>query len=345
MKLQDACAILLSLYHPAFELLGISTTHGNAPLSKTTLNALSVLQAIGQPQIPVIPGASRPFCRTVETAVDIHGESGLEGTDLLPVPERKPLTHCNAIKEMHDALIATPANTAWVIATGPCTNTALLFATYPSLASHIKGVSIMGGAIGSGYTRVTMGPVYTDSKGQSYVRSGNITPFAEFNIWADPESARSVLTNPILQPKTVLIPLDLTHQAYATPKVQEMLLTGAQGRTRLRTMFNELLMFFAQTYSDVFGLTEGPPLHDPLAVAVLLADHPFSDVKIRFDDNDGERWKVDVVLEGEQIGRTVAVLAEDGKGVRIPRSLDLDRFWEVLESCMAKADEVTNYVK
>lgn len=303
------------------------------------------MQAIGQPQIPVIPGAARPFCRTVETATDIHGESGLEGTQLLPLPQRKPLSHCNAIQEMHDALIATPANTAWVIATGPCTNIALLFAVYPHLASHVKGVSIMGGAVGSHYTHVSMGPDYTDSKGQSHVRSGNITPFAEFNIWADPESARSVLTNPILRPKTILIPLDLTHQAYATPKVQEMLVTGAQGRTRLRIMFNELLMFFAQTYSDVFGLHDGPPLHDPLAVAVLLADHADPTVRVPFDDNGGERWTVDVVLEGEQIGRTVIVPAKDGNGVRIPRSLDLNRFWEALESCMAKADEATNYVK
>lgn len=203
----------------------------------------------------------------------------------------------------------------------------------------------MGGAIGSHYTSVSMGPDYLDSKGESHARSGNCTPFAEFNIWADPESARSVLTNPILRSKTILIPLDLTHQAYATPKVQEMLLNGAQGATRLRTMFNELLMFFAHTYSEVFGLNEGPPLHDPLAVAVLLADHPESNTMIRFDDNGGERWNVDVVLEGEQIGRTVIVQAKDGDGVRIPRSLDLDRFWEVLESCMAKADEVTRYIK
>lgn len=342
---QDACAILLSVYHPALQLLGISTTHGNAPLSKTTLNTLSILEAIGQPQIPVIPGASRPFCRNVQPATDIHGESGLEGTLLLPVPRRKPLSHCNAIKEMHDALILTPVNTAWVVATGPCTNTALLFATYPELASHVKGVSIMGGAVGSHYTSISMGPDYLDSKGQSHVRSGNITPFAEFNIWADPESARSVFTNPILRSKTVLIPLDLTHQAYATPKIQEMLLNGTQGPTRLRTMFNELLMFFAKTYSEVFGLNEGPPLHDPLAVAVLLADHPNSGTKIPFDDRGGERWVVDVVLEGEQIGRTVVVQAMDGDGVRIPRSLDLNRFWEVLDSCMAKADEVTRYIK
>lgn len=338
--------MLLAVYHPAIELLGISTTHGNAPLSKTTVNALSVLEAIGHPETPVIPGAANPYCRNVHPATDIHGESGLAGTDLLPQPSRRALSHCNAITEMHDALISTPPGTAWLVATGPLTNTALLFAVYPSLAKHIAGLSIMGGAIGDGFTRVSMGPDYRDSAGTSHERIGNITAFAEFNIWADPESARSVLGNATLAAKTILIPLDLTHQAYATPKIQHTLLNGVHGPTRLRTMFNELLMFFAHTYAEVFGLTEGPPLHDALAVAAVLADHvDQAGARIAFDDNGGERWTVDVVLEGEQIGRTTAVKAENGKGVRIPRSLDCDRFWEVLEACMAKADEVMGYVK
>ena len=130
--------------------------HGNAPLSRTTVNALSVLEAIGKPEIHVVPGASMPFCRTVHTAPDIHGASGLAGTDLLPQPSRSALTHCNAILEMKDALFAQPRGTAWLVATGPLTNIALLFATFPSLADHIVGLSVMGGAIGSDFTHVSV---------------------------------------------------------------------------------------------------------------------------------------------------------------------------------------------
>ncbi|KAK4938743.1 Uridine nucleosidase 1 [Elasticomyces elasticus] len=338
----DACAILLAAYHPALCLLGISTVHGNASLDKCTHNALSVLEAIGKPQVPVFPGSAQPFCRTIHTAPDIHGASGLAGTSLLPQPTRSALTHCNAILEMRDALLAQPKGKAYVVATGPLTNVALLFAFCPDLASHIAGLSIMGGAVGSGFTDVSMGPSYLDSDGVSHNRCGNWTPFAEFNIWADAESARSVLSNPILKPKTTLIPLDLTHQAYATPEIQSMLLNHARP-TRLRTMFNELLMFFAHTYAQVFGIKAGPPLHDPLAVAVLLDNHVETKVAIAFNDNGGERWDVDVILEGEQIGRTVATKSQTGKGIRIPRSLDLERFWHTLESCMAAADEATGF--
>ena len=136
----------------------MSTVHGNAPLSKCTINALSVLEAIGKPAIPVFPGASKPFCRTVHTAPDIHGASGLAGTDLLPQPSRSALIHCNAVLEMKEALVAQPKGTAWLVATGPLTNVALLFAIFPSVAEHLAGLSIMGGAIGSDFTHVSVSP-------------------------------------------------------------------------------------------------------------------------------------------------------------------------------------------
>ena len=341
----DACAILFAAYHPELELLGISTVYGNAPLEKTTQNALAVLQAIGKPAIPVFPGATNPFGRTIHTAADIHGESGLDGTDLLPQPTRKALNHCNAIREMRDTLMSCPPNTAWLVATGSMTNAALMFATFPEVASHIKGLSIMGGAIGNGFTPVTMGTPFTDEAGELHPRIGNWTHFAEFNIWCDPAAARSLLQHAILRPKTVVIPLDVSHQAYATKDIQDLLLHGRDNHpaepTRLRRMYNELLMFFASTYANVFGVKEGPPLHDPIAVAALLADHPDPSVRIEIDDGGGERWDVDVVLEGQELGRTVAKPSETG--TIIPRSLDIRKFWTELEKCMGRADEATGY--
>jgi uridine nucleosidase len=188
-----------------------------------------------------------------------------------------------------------------------------------------------------------MGQPYLDASGNTHARSGNRTPFAEFNIWADPESARALLQNQTLRAKTTLIPLDVTHQAYATPKIQDMLLHGIKGPTRLRRMFNELLMFFAHSYAEVFGLIDGPPLHDPLAVAAILSHHPDPNIQVEFDDRGGERWDVDVLLEGEQVGRTVITKSRNGQGVRIPRTLDLDKFWRTLNDCMTRADELTGY--
>ena len=331
--------MLLTIYHPAFKLLGITTTHGNVGLDKTTYNALAFLELIGRTDIPVIAGASQPFCRPGQIADDIHGESGLAGTDLLPVPSAKPVEGRSAIQSMYAALMGTERNTAWLIATGPCTNAALLFATHPDVVEHIAGFSIMGGGVGDGFTPVQMGKAHIGEE----IFCGNVTPFAEFNIWADPESARSVLTNTVLAQKSTILPLDVSHQAFATEAIRDTLRNGKQGATRLRRAIHELLTFYGATYSQVYGLDQGPPLHDPLAVAVLLSDHPDEDLKIDVDDHCGERFKVDVTLEGPEMGRTVITPSESGKGVRIPRGLDLPKFWDTLNFCLEEADEATNY--
>lgn len=142
-------------------------------------------------------------------------------------------------------------------------------------------------------------------------------------------------------------------------KVASVETTGArQGKTRLRTMLVELLMFFAKTYKDVFGIVEGPPLHDPLAVAAVLTGTPWEIPFYDYDVHDPtannnnklrERFAVKVDLEGThadamhrgaQLGRTVATLLAAGEeGVRIPRGLDIARFWREMEACVQRADD------
>lgn len=79
---------------------------------------------------------------------------------------------------MRNALLAQPPSTAWLVATGTLTNIGLLFATFPEVAGHIKGLSIMGGAVGEGFTDVPMSRLPGDES-----RVGNTTPWAEFNIY------------------------------------------------------------------------------------------------------------------------------------------------------------------
>lgn len=244
----------------------------------------------------------------------------------------------------------------------------------------VAGVSIMGGAIGSSFTPAPMGTVASKS------RIGNWSEHAEFNILVDPEAASFLLSHPTLSLKTTLIPLDVTHLVLATPEVQELLHYGKNRHvvvpggkdgkpSTLRQMLIELLNFFAKTYADVFGITAGPPLHDPLAVAAILdglvgVEIPFYDYlpvpsaslssssstngngKRSLDASKSERrerYKVEVVtagtheeaLAGAQTGRTIATLLPDGEeGVKIPRGLDVRRFWSVIEECLVAADEV-----
>lgn len=355
----DAFAIVLAAHHPMMNLLGISTVFGNAPLDKTTYNATSILTAIGKhDRVAVYPGAAKARSRPpVHSPTDIHGESGIDGTDLLPKPLKGPDRSVSAVDAMAKAILAQPAATAWIVATGCLTNVAEALEKYPQLAEHVAGLSFMGGAVGGGFTQAVSGQV------DGVERIGNRTPWAEFNIFIDPEAADFVLSNQTLARKSTMIPLDVTHLVLATGEVQQRLLHGgggpveseAKGRTTLRVMLVELLNFFAETYRTVFGITEGPPLHDPVAVAVVLQslpeEHriPLYDFDIRRDGGKRqERFSVKVVTEGTyedayagaQTGRTLATLLPEGEqGVAIPHGLDIPKFWTVIEECIQRADK------
>ncbi|KAH9909352.1 inosine-uridine preferring nucleoside hydrolase [Xylariomycetidae sp. FL2044] len=378
----DTFAILLAAHHPGIRLLGISTVHGNASLDKTTQNALSILAALGRHrETRVFPGHARALHRPAVHAAptDIHGESGLDGTDLLPRPATRADTSVTAVEAMARSLRRERPGTAWVVATGALTNVGALFRDHPDLAAHVAGLSAMGGSVGGGFTPAVMGKV--DDK----ERVGNWTAWAEFNVLIDPEAAAALLGHPVLAPKITLVPLDLTHLVLATAEVQDLILYGPEGggggggggggtggdevttataatdkknkkgKSTLRTMLVELLNFFAETYRDVFGIVEGPPLHDPLAVAAVLTgtewEIPFYDWDPKGAEGPSrrERFAVDVVTEGTledafagaQTGRTVVKLLDPPGtgGVRIPRGLDISMFWRVIEECCQRADE------
>lgn len=108
------------------------------------------------------------------------GLSGLDGTALLPNPTSPPITSVNAILAMREALLSQPIDSAYLVATGALTNIALLFATFPEVVCHIKGLSIMGGAIGGGFTSAPLGTVKGE---EGKERMGNVTRWAEFNIY------------------------------------------------------------------------------------------------------------------------------------------------------------------
>lgn len=223
----------------------------------TTHNAASLLTAIGKHKdIPLHIGQAKALERpALHAPTDIHGNSGLDGTDLLPKPECAP-SAVPAVQAMADALGAQAPGTAWLVATGALTNVGALLREHPRLASHLAGLSLMGGSIGEGFSDAPLGQV--DGK----ERIGNYTPYAEFNILVDPEAAAEVFSNPELKRKTAIVPLDLSHQVLATEDVRDLLMYGkdgqtngegnGNGKTTLRQMLVELLYYFSQTYAYVF---------------------------------------------------------------------------------------------
>ncbi len=231
----DALAITLALARPELRVLGITTVGGNAPLAATTRNALRVLALLGRPDVPVAAGAAQPLVRSLETAPEVHGTSGLDGADL-PEPVSDPRPE-GAIEFLRATLAAAPAPVT-LIPTGPLTNIALLLRTYPALAPKIARISLMGGSMGA----------------------GNWTPAAEFNIWVDPEAARIVFRSGL---PITMAGLDVTHKALMGLAEADRL--EALG-TRVGGVFADLLRFFTRFHIERYG-TADTPIHDAVAVA------------------------------------------------------------------------------
>jgi inosine-uridine nucleoside N-ribohydrolase len=228
----DAIALLLALASPELELRGVTTVAGNQILEKTTANAIRVLDLAGRDDVEVAAGAAQPLVREPHVAAYVHGETGLDGPDL-PPPRREPGPQ-HAVEFLAERVAGTT-----LVATGPLTNVALLLAKHPE--ARPERLVLMGGAIAE----------------------GNVTPAAEFNVWADPEAASRVFASGL---DMTMVGLDVTHQALLTTAHAERLRTTG----RIGRVVAELLDFYGAFHKQVYDF-DGSPIHDAVAVAQVAA--------------------------------------------------------------------------
>jgi inosine-uridine nucleoside N-ribohydrolase len=280
----DAIALLLALASPEVELVGVTTVHGNQTLEKTTDNALKVLALVGREDVPVAAGADRPLTRELHVAAHVHGESGLDGPEL-PQRASEPVAK-NAV----EFLVEHVTRETTLVPLGPLTNVA------QALERGIEPIRIvlMGGAIAE----------------------GNMTPAAEFNVWADPEAAQRVFHSGL---DVTMIGLDVTHRALLTPAWADRFRAAG----RVGTFVAELVEFFKRYHRRTYGW-DGAPIHDAVALA-----HAFNPGIVQT-----EHVNVEVELESElNRGRTVVDRwhrTDRAPNAHVGVSVDADAFFELL---------------
>lgn len=295
----DAIALVLAHASPGLEILAVTTSAGNQTIDKTTLNARKVLAFLGS-DVPVARGASKPLFRDLIIAPQVHGESGLDGP-ALPDPTI-PESPLSAV-ELAAQAIRGCDRPVTLVPTGALTNIAALLMTHPELKPRIARISLMGGsAVG-----------------------GNWTPAAEFNILVDPEAAHIVFNAGI---PVTMSGLDVTHKALVTRADTERF--RALGG-RVSTMVAELMDFFVRFHEENFSFG-GSPLHDPCAVAWLVAPQLFT----------ARTAHVDVERRGSiSVGATVADFAgRNGAIMNVDVLTDIDRegFIDLLEAALRRLD-------
>ena len=237
----DALAMAMVLASAAeVELAGITAVAGNVPLALTYRNARFICDLCGFPGVLVHAGADRPLVREPVTGTRAHGESGLEGmaVDMPPAAVEAG----GAVAFMAEVLRAAEDDEITLVAIGPLTNLAVLATEVPELLPKVRHIVLMGGASRAG---------------------GNVTPAAEFNVYADPHAAARVLD--CGRPLTI-VSLDATHQVLASPTHAERLArAGGEPARRLAA----LLRPAAYSRATRFG-SDRLPIHDPCTIAWLL---------------------------------------------------------------------------
>lgn len=234
----DAVALIMALRSPLVEVVGITVVAGNVDVQQATRNALFTVELCDL-DVPIYTGASKPLRRDLEPASWFHGMDGLG--DLGYAPVRRVAEAANAV----DAILAAVANHPGLelITLGPLTNIALALAREPGLAARIGRCVVMGGAA---------------------CCEGNVTPAAEFNIWADPEAARAVFLSGL--------PIEMV--GWELSRGEAVInQTDIERILALRTPFAEFAVRCNGTAIEAYFKQTGErgiSLPDPIAMSILL---------------------------------------------------------------------------
>lgn len=265
--LDDAVALLSAFGSPNLDVLAITTVAGNVKGHQTAINARIIREAATRGRdVPICAGAPRPILRDPVTAEDFHGSSGL-GNLPFPAPSL-PLSRSHAVNKIVRTCRAARKAPITLIVTGPMTNIALALVMMPSISDGIEEIVLMGGA---------------DTEG------GNITPFAEFNVFADPHAAAIVFESGL---PIRCLSLDVTHDIRTTPARLDRVRAV---KTKQARIAGDLLEASCQLEFSANGARDAP-LHDPSTVIAVTKPDLFS----------GRRARVEVVTApGDQFGRTV----------------------------------------
>ena len=276
----DALAILMALAQPGCNVVGITTTAGNVPLSDATRNTLALLEYAGRADIPVYRGAARPVQGRFAYARHVHSATGL--TYPLPKPET-PARDGAAVPFLNRALRASPGRLT-VVALGPLTNLTRLHRRHPGALARAERIVVMGGAVET---------------------AGNATPHAEFNFYSDPTAAREIMESGL---PITLIDLRACRQVFFSRQEAETV----HSADRLGILAINLL----RGWFDSDPARTGFHLYDPLAMLAL--SHPevlrLQSVTMSVEDSttseDPQRWgKCNIVAAG---GGPISVAAPDG---------------------------------
>lgn len=289
----DALAIILALSSEKIDLKAVCSVTGNGALDITTKNGLNILSLCGRKDIPLYRGSSVALDKQQPETVSAFGDDGLGGYANTILSDKKEEKE-NAVDFLVEYINNNPKEIT-IFAIGPCTNIARAIRKSTDFAKNIKSLIIMGGA------------KYT----------GNMSPVAEYNFWADPQAAHEVFQAGI--DNIVMIGLDVTNKIALNCEMREM----------LRLLDTDLSKFVYNITKE--GLDDNwrcrrkavSPMHDVLTVAYFI-EPSLIDLKPAY---------IDVVTDGIAKGQSIVDINGHWNNnicnAKYAESVDTKRFYQL----------------
>ncbi|MDZ5620752.1 nucleoside hydrolase [Nocardioides sp. HM23] len=303
----DAVAIMVAALHPGLELLGVTTVWGNHDVRHTTDNSLRVLDLVGcggVGGVGVHPGWNGPVRPRLEELPP--GRADLPAT--LPVPASATAARGPAVEWLVETLRGT-TRPVTVVPTGPLTNLAAAVVADPGIVEAVGGLVVLGGTH----------------------RESGVTPYAERNVWCDPEAAHDVLTAGFRD--VFLVTMDATFSAPLTAAdTARLRAVGTVAAATAADFVDARIDWYRR--DPAMAALGAAPLHDPLAVACLLDP---AVVEVR------EAWTTVERTDPTTYGATRFTFAGDepvGAPVRVALGADHDRFLDLLEEALAAGPRI-----
>ena len=166
----SAMGLGLSLFDEKFDIKLVTTTAGAVKLKTCVQNTLHILDVFNK-NIPVALGAEKPLIKRPIDA-STNGLNGL-GSYVYDSTFTSKYTTGNAVDLMYKELVRHEKKTS-IACYGPLTNLANLFTAHYDAIKYIDKIFILGTSLNE---------------------IGNITPFAESNMFIDPHAAQLVLNS------------------------------------------------------------------------------------------------------------------------------------------------------
>ena len=293
--IDDAMAVFFAGLSEKLDLVAMTSVFGNVTLDIATRNAMVLAEILNQ-NVPVSEGFSKPLVQRPNPVSDyVHGKEGF-GDIPARLPKAKP-TSVPANKYICD-LINANIGEIILCPVGPLTNIAMALRHDPTITSKVKSIVIMGGGVFSG---------------------GNVTEFAEANIWNDPHAADEVFA---ADWEVTVIGLDVTQKVVCAHSDFSKLANKAPV---IGGFLVQATDFYIKFYKEAVGIN-GCQMHDPITVIATIYPDLFK----------YEYHPIEVCLEPSRIGETMISKDKKRRFAKVAVDVDIDAvkkiFFDTIET-------------